>query len=258
MSIIKITGGLGNQLFQFAFGQYVAKTSKGKVKYELQTNIAMNNFTLRDFGLMNFDLDIDIAEPNDFKGLRFFSNGIFSRIERKLVQIFPIFNKSYFVENKLHRIIPNKDLKKDCYYDGYWQSYNYLEINKEYLRNHICLKRFSVGNEKLIDDMHMFNSVSLHVRRGDYISIKKNSSIYQICNLEYYKAAIHYIERKIPNPKFYVFSDDIEWAKKNFSESKFVFVEDNYPHVDMYLMSLCKNNIIATVVSMIWSCCSMV
>ena len=245
MVIIKITGGLGNQLFQYAFGQYVAKKLNLKVKYDLQTKISISTFTEREFALLYYNFDIEVAKPEDVKLLKIYSKGFCSRLKRKLVQKVPSLSKRYFVEDKLHNVIFDKELKDDCYYDGYWQSYKYLEINNEFLRNKICLKNFSIRNEKLKEKISFSNSISLHVRRGDYISIKKNSDIFHICNLNYYIAAIDLIEKKIIEPQYYIFSDDIEWAKANFVGSKFYFIEGNSPVEDMYLMSLCKHNIIA-------------
>lgn len=245
MIIVRVSGGLGNQLFQYAFGQYISKGLRVSVKYDLQTNLSLNNFTVRSFGLLNFELDIKVATPDDINSLRFFSSDFFSRFLRKLVQKFPLLSKSYFVEDKLHQILDNKILKDNCYYDGYWQSYVYPDINKDILIFQICLNKFSVGNEKLIERISSTNSISLHVRRGDYISIKKNNDIFHVCSIDYYRNAIELIENKVSNPQYFIFSDDIEWAKQNFIGSKFIFVEGNNPHIDMYLMSNCKNNIIA-------------
>lgn len=245
MVIIKITGGLGNQLFQYAFGQYVAKKLNLKVKYDLQTKISISNFTERELGLLNYNFRIEVAEPEYVKQMKFFSKGFCSRLERKLVQKVPSLSKRYFVEDELHKVILDKELRDDCYYDGYWQSFKYLEVNNEFLHNKIRSKNLSVGNEKLKEKISLSNSISLHVRRGDYISIKKNSDIFNICDLNYYLAAIDLIEQKIDEPQYYIFSDDIEWAKANFVELKFYFVEGNTPEEDLYLMSLCKYNIIA-------------
>ena len=245
MVIVKLFGGLGNQLFQYAFGQYMAKVLNVIVKYDLQTGLSMRNFTTREFELMNFDFDINVATIDEINGLKFLSSGFFSRLQRKLIQQFPVFSKNYFVEDISHKLLTDNELKDNCYYDGYWQSFHYLDINKDVLQSQICLKKFSIGNEELVDNINLKNSISLHVRRGDYISIKKNRDIFHICNLDYYKAAIDIIEQNVSDPQYYIFSDDIEWAKQNFIGSKFIFVEGNIPHIDMYLMSNCKNNIIA-------------
>jgi hypothetical protein len=93
------------------------------------------------------------------------------------------------------------------------------------------------------------NSVSIHVRRGDFFKNKKRIQRYgNICTNSYYKKAINIIKHKINDPIFLVFSDDIDWAKQNFTGSNFIFVDWNKgksSYRDMHLMSLCKHNIIA-------------
>ena len=86
MVIVKITGGLGNQLFQYAFGQYLSKLLKTDVKYDLQTNISMNNFSSRSFALLDFNFQVEVAKKEDVQRMKLFSNGLCSRFERKLTQ----------------------------------------------------------------------------------------------------------------------------------------------------------------------------
>lgn len=204
-----------------------------------------NAFTAREFGLLSFNFDIDYATADDISHLKLFSSGICSRIERKLVQKFPFLGKNYFVKNEMHGFLSDNCLRDNCYYDGYWQTYRYLEVSKDFLLSRICLNNFSTGNEFYLKQIMSTKSVSLHIRRGDYISIKKNSDIFHICTIEYFNKAIEFIEKNVLNPQFFVFSDDIEWAKLNFIGSKYTFVEGNKAQADMYLMSRCKHNIIA-------------
>ena len=88
-------------------------------------------------------------------------------------------------------------------------------------------------------------SISIHIRRGDYLSNTKNSKLYSVCDLKYYKNATEHFTKTYPNPVFYVFSDDIDWAKTNFTGGQFIFISGNRPSEDMYLMSRCRHNIIA-------------
>ena len=88
-------------------------------------------------------------------------------------------------------------------------------------------------------------SVGIHVRRGDYLNIPLYSGI---CDLPYYTRAIEYIKSKSKNPKFYIFSNDMEWCKINLPVENAVFVEANTginSIFDMILLSSCKYNIIA-------------
>ena len=103
-------------------------------------------------------------------------------------------------------------------------------------------------NADIAEKISQVNAVSLHVRRGDYISDKKNAFI-GVCTLDYYKTAIEKIKTQVDNPVFFVYSDDINWVKNNLVIDKTaVFVNHNRgqeSYNDMHLMSLCKHNIIA-------------
>lgn len=245
MVIVKITGGLGNQLFQYAFGQYLSKLLKTDVKYDLQTNISMNNFSSRSFALLDFNFQVEVAKKEDVQRMKLFSNGLCSRFERKLTQKLPTINKHFFIEDDLHEVLSIDKFNDDRYYDGYWQSFKYQENNNINVNKEIYSKYLSIVNSKLSEKISSCNSISIHIRRGDYISIKKNKDIFNICNMDYYLSAIEFIENKVIEPQYFVFSDDLEWAKTNFIGSKFIFIEGNSPTIDMFLMSLCKHNIIA-------------
>jgi len=93
----------------------------------------------------------------------------------------------------------------------------------------------------------MKNSCSIHIRRGDYTS-NVNSNIHGTCSLEYYKKATEYMQNKYKDIYYYIFSDDITWVKENLKLENAVYIESEekrIPHEDIYLMSLCSNNIIA-------------
>jgi hypothetical protein len=103
-------------------------------------------------------------------------------------------------------------------------------------------------NFEIIDKINSTNSVSIHIRRGDYIT-DKYASIYDgVCGVEYYDRAIKHILSKIENPIFFVFSDDCEWVKNNIDVPNANFIEWNLgknSYIDMFLMNQCKHNIIA-------------
>jgi len=253
MIIVKISGGLGNQLFQYTFGQYVAKKTNKDVVYDIQTDLRIANFTPRTLALLNFNLELNVATEKDIRKMRFFSKKSFQRIERKLVQLYPFLNKKYKVEKNFHSEFI-QDVKDNCYYDGYWQSFKYLDLNESLLRSQMVLDAYSLKNKaELIDRISNSQSVSIHIRRGDYISIKANSSIFNLCSLEYYSNAINYINSSFPNAQYYIFSDDIEWTKLHFIGDQYLFMDGNEPIEDLYMMSLCKHNIIANSTFSWWS-----
>ena len=131
------------------------------------------------------------------------------------------------------------------YYSGYWQD---LKFYKDLPKPQY--KHFDIGedNAKIKDLMRHTNSVSMHIRRGDYLESNTSKLMGGICTLDYYNKAIALVKTKIQTPVFFVFSDDIEWAKENFAKDNMHFIDWNTgkdSFFDMYLMSQCKAHIIA-------------
>jgi hypothetical protein len=246
MIVIKLNGGLGNQLFQYAFGRYLASLFKTNVKFDLQFNSNGENYTLRELGLTKFKIDLDIASHEEINNYKLFKNSYLSRFERKLSQLIPFINKRISVEKPFEKI---RSFRDNCYYDGYWQSENYFKPIKDIIRKDLTLNfDLDEANKKFATEISKSTtSISLHVRRGDYLSIESNAKIFNVCDLDYYLRAIEIVKEKIPSPIFYIFSDDIIWAKEIFKDNNFKIVDinPNNPNADMYLMSQCKHNIIA-------------
>lgn len=141
-------------------------------------------------------------------------------------------------------------LPKDCYLSGYWQSEKYFAAVEAQIRADFVFRQPLIGqNAELARQMEAVNSVSLHVRRGDYASNPKTTASHGLCSLDYYRGAIQYIGGRVRQPQFFIFSDDIEWVINNL-DVKFpcVYVQNNTgagSYNDMRLMSMCRNHIIA-------------
>ncbi|MFH6999047.1 alpha-1,2-fucosyltransferase [Flavobacterium sp. FlaQc-57] len=247
MIIVKLSGGLGNQLFQYSFGRFLSLKYKTELKFDPQLNIVASDFTPRLLGLSKYNIDLSFAEKDEARKYKFFKNDLLSKIERKLVQNLPFFNKRFVVE-KGFDIINKNNLIDNCYYDGYWQSHYYFDSIAKILENDLQLNfELSEANKEFEKEIKQTNSISLHIRRGDYLSIASNSKIYSICTQEYYQKAIDFFKQKFENPVFFVFSDDINWVNENFKGNVFKIVDINQddPSSDLYLMSKCKHNVIA-------------
>lgn len=247
MIIVKLSGGLGNQLFQYSFGRYLSLKHNTELKLDLKLNSKASDFTTRSLGLSKYNCDFTLVESNEIKRHKFFETGNLSRIERKINQVFPFFNKRYVVEKPFD--ILNKNLLiNDCYYDGYWQSEYYFKSIRNIIINDLQFNfNLNESNKLLVVGISNSMSVSLHIRRSDYLSVSSNAKIFSICTLKYYQDAMNYFNLKFEKPIFYIFSDDIAWVEENFVGENFVIVDVNQddPHLDMYLMSQCKHNIIA-------------
>jgi len=254
MEIIAFSGGLGNQMFQYAF--YLAKS-------KTSSDIAINTYSIYREGVKSgFELkELFGVQPPEQTSLSF-------RIIRKLL---------IFRERKNYRLICNLFLKfiqlfgikilkekgasqfsplyLNCqsgivYYFGFWQTPLYFQEIEDEIRTIYSFNanKLSAKSKELFPKIHAQESVSIHIRRGDFLS-DANKSIYaDICTFAYYSKAIAYISENVENPQFFIFSDDIEWAKKNLSLQNADYIDWNSgvnSWEDMFLISQCKHNIIA-------------
>lgn len=249
--IVFLQGGLGNQMFQYAF--YLVKKERGKNVIcdgtMLQISTQHNGFELESlFGIQ----DVVCC-----------TNKLFLRILYKF-----IVNRDFKWKEIVLKCLALCDLclvidsvpsvyrgdflncKNKSYYFGYWQSEKYFIHIRE-----LVLSTFQFDESKLSprtlgmrEQIEYENSVSLHVRRGDYLT-EQNSKLYGgICTVSYYEKAIDLLQKKTTNAVFYVFSNDVDWVKANLQIPNAIFVDWNMGKdswQDMYLMSKCKHNIIA-------------
>jgi len=239
MTIIKLKGGLGNQLFQYAFGRLIASRRGEELKIDKDIMTAEND-TYRLYGLGHFNIKAELANPVEVKAAKY-PYGLFSKAWRLVkAKVFRIYHVGY--ESRMLGT-------KASYLDGYFQSYKYLEPIRSELIQEISLKEdLNLKYADLVSEMKAVNSVAIHIRRGDYVNDAKTKAAHFVCDLAYYQKALALVKKKMANPVFYIFSDDINWAKDNLSaEEKIVFVSkpEMKDYEELMLMSCCRHNIIA-------------
>ena len=147
----------------------------------------------------------------------------------------------------------NPDILKSSrgitFYYGGWHHPDYFKDSKEAVLTYFNFNAEIDHTNKLLKmSIEKTNSVSIHIRRGDFLDENNINIFGDICNLFYYNEAINYINKKIINPTFFIFSNDLDWVKENLQITNVIYVDCNSGNnswKDMYLMSLCKNNIIA-------------
>lgn len=248
MICVQLNGGLGNQMFQYAFGKTLA--TKYKTELILDTSRLINNktgITYRSLELDIFKINLQEASKNDIKRLK----PLFYRIANVLAfkaGYLGIQTSKYFIEKGFSFNSSIYKIGKDCFLTGYWQSYRYFENIESLIREEFKFPQvFDKDNHRLTKIEHE-NSISLHVRRTDFVN-NKYHDIHGTCSIEYYEKAAEYIANKVSRPCFFIFSDDIEWARANLNLNyPCEFVSGNIgkqSYIDMQLMSLCKHNIIA-------------
>lgn len=249
MIITNLIGGLGNQMFQYA----AAKSISVKYNTPLLLDIdGFNNYTLHNgFELKRvFNISAEIAskaEKNQVLGI--YSSEIIRKLLKrlnfgKLIPSFLVLEPSFKYWPKIINV------PLDCYLDGYWQSDKYFKEIEGVIRSDFNFQiPLSDENRYLASIIENSNSISLHIRRGDYAKDLKTLSTHGLCSIDYYDSAIGYILGKIQSPYFFIFSDDIDWAKENIKlDFPCLFINNNVrenSYVDMQLMSMCKHNIIA-------------
>jgi hypothetical protein len=235
MIIVKLHGGLGNQMFQYAFSKNLAKVRGESIAFVDDT---LNGVTKRKYELSYFNIKPKFVDKKKATELdKLYKNKTPKIIRRFLKQ--PKYLVDCYLDKNLF-VFDKKVYKTDKkYFVGYWQNEKYFnEIRKELLKDFTSKKNIT---KKLKQ-----NSVSIHIRRGDYIKNPQVKQAHGACDMNYYKTAINLIEDKVENPFFYVFSDDIVWCKKNFKFLKNVeFISNKQPYMDIVLMSKCEHNIIA-------------
>lgn len=247
MVIINLIGGLGNQLFQYAAASSLAKRSGRKLVLDISE---FDMYQLHQLGLKHFNVLFDIADTKLMNNIK--SGAQKSLIERALnkagiyFSAFRYYYEPFFPVD--HKLLNQK--KGSVYVKGYFQSEKYFTDNIVNIREELkIITPPSAANIEVLDKISACNAVSLHVRRGDYVTDPEALRYHGVCDLQYYHHAVAFMAKEVNNPVFFVFSDDITWAKENIKvdyETHFVDINDadtNYE--DLRLMSSCKHHIVA-------------
>jgi hypothetical protein len=242
--IVEITGGLGNQFFQYATGRALALSLRCELL--LDTSFYEHQ-SLRKFELSGFNIKARKATNTEIikaGGGR----DIITRLIHKLglgKYLFPKYVRELASFNYLSKV---QNSSSGTYLKGYWQNANYFNIIKKELYLELNPDEpFSLICMSFAREIANSESVSIHVRRGDYVEDENVANIHGLCTMEYYKRAILHIKNHIENPVFYVFSDDIGWCKDNFEFlSGVTFIENTNSAIeDLQLMKLSRHNIVA-------------
>ena len=258
--IIYMDGGLASQMSAYAFYKYLeTRGLNSEIDFVWYRRMGMDRYKLKEV----FDIDVTVYEGS-FKYDVYISKNTAARILRrtKLLTLLitaglipklyytvkPVWGGNIFNVDDL----PDEtfDLSKELYFWGYWPFGEYLDEIRETLLSEFSFPKLTESeNIVLAEDIASNNSVSIHVRRGDYLNYK---DVYADVSINYYKDAAEYIDKVVKNPKFYVFSDDIQWCQSEFEKLGLTYRNTIYitwnhadkSYRDMQLMSLCKNNII--------------
>lgn len=235
MIITKLIGGLGNQMFQYAAGRQIAVANNTQLKLDITGYDHQVGITPREYGLGVFNIQAAPAGK--------------SEIWRHRLTM-AILRHHKIQQKDIHNIRQFLTLPDNSYLEGYWGSEKYFSDIEDIIRKDFTPKnKPDKATIELIQRIKNCNSVSVHVRRSDYVMDKKTHDFHGVCGLGYYKKSILLITKKVTNPSFFIFSDDPNWCKVNLRlQSSTIYVTHNLgnkDYEDVRLMSTCKHNIIA-------------
>ena len=289
MIILRITSGLGNQMFQYAFYTLLEKKYKNTEilcdtrwfntnhegrKYELEkifSGVEGSDFEIKKAPLLK-TIKLSGKVPNLFNGKlgkafekfrrypnRLLKNNLLAKRTPYILDQLngdlddKVSDKSDPVETPFYNKIMNLDIENDYFISGFFIEEKYYSKVLDDVKKRFVFPEFNEEhNKKYAELITNSNSVSIHVRRGDYLSDLYKDT-FMTLGREYYENAINYIKSNVckenEDIKFFIFSDDAEFVKKEFDwiENKIIVTENtgDLSFRDMQLMSLCRHNIIA-------------
>ena len=235
---VKIYGGLGNQLYQYALGKALAVHHSTLCKLDLRE---FETYKLHRYSLSHFQIPEYLMEDSEFLQI---DDPQRRKWYKRRGKIPMVREKSFHLDDEIRRGPAH------AYFDGYWQSFRYFEEIRPILLQEISVKYAPSGeNLEWLKQIRSGESVALHVRRGDYASNPTTQKFHGLCSAEYYQEACFRISARVKQPVFYIFSDDPSWVKQEFDylENK-KYVDNNTPlfnYEDLRLMSACHHQIIA-------------
>jgi len=253
MIIQHIIGGLGNQMFQFSAGRALSLTKGVPLKLEIKDLI---DYSLHHgFELDRiFNMEVNYATDKD---LQLIIGWRRQESIRRLLQKRYLPKLGDWVRGKRFVVEPQTSwwpgltaVPEECYLVGYWQSEKYFKHMSDVIRSDFSFSG-SLGdcNAALAAKIDSCNAVSLHVRRGDYVANPLTLATHGLCSLDYYQRAVNHIAAHVEKPVFFIFSDDVHWARENLSLNfPCNYVSQNSgteSYNDMRLMTFCRHNIIA-------------
>jgi hypothetical protein len=253
MIIVRLMGGLGNQMFQYAAARRLSLRHGVDVVFDGSCfDNCPEGDTPRQYQLGMLAITARFATPLEIAEISGLYRSIWQKLSVGMRRFTGIarYPTNLFREPSEHFCPDVLNLPDNVYLIGYWQSEKYFTDVANVIREELTIKAKPVGeNRKLADQISNTESIAVHFRRGDYVTSVKTASYHGVVPLKYYYRALDYLQKKVKNPHLFVFSDDHQWVLDNV---EFPVPAENVIHnpselgcEDIRLMSLCKHNIIA-------------
>ncbi|EJN00872.1 alpha-1,2-fucosyltransferase [Herbaspirillum sp. YR522] len=249
MIATRLIGGLGNQMFQYAAGRALALRVGSPLLLDVS---GFANYELRRYELDGFRIDATAASAQQLARLGVNATPGTSLLARVLRKVWPQPADRILREASFTYDARIEQASAPVYLDGYWQSERYFARIRQHLLDEFTLKGdWGSDNAAMAAQIATAGAgaVSLHVRRGDYVSNAHTAQYHGVCSLDYYRDAVAHIGGRVEAPHFFVFSDDHEWVRENLQighPATFVQINSaDHGIYDMMLMKSCRHHIIA-------------
>lgn len=244
--VVRLMGGLGNQLFQYAAARALALDRDADLYLDIRW---FTGETSRNFELDQFAIEANLLReggPPRYPGPR---DGIRPRLARRVGRLIAPSDQPQIVQESLgDDLHSTPQREKDVYLIGYWQSPHLFMNHWRTIRDELRpSKPLSDRTQELMEQMRDRTSVAVHVRRGDFVERPEIARIHHVCDPAYYSTAIARVVSMINQPTFFVFSDDTEWAGQHVRHRAAVYVDhpERSSYEDLMAMTACKAHIIS-------------
>lgn len=247
MIITRLFGGLGNQMFQYAVGRALSITHEQVLKLDVEDLSAKTSHYGYELNRV-FGIDAPLADAEDFRAVLGWQRTLRKVLARRAFR--GITGGRIVQEPHFHYWPAVRSVSLPCYLAGYWQSELYFHDVSSALRSDfVFAQTISRESELVLSDIEGCNSVSVHVRRGDYAANARILAVHGMCSPDYYSRAATYIAERTESPTFFLFSDEPDWVAENIrlpGRTELVNVNRGLSSCnDMMLMSRCRHHIIA-------------
>ena len=248
MIVVRLIGGLGNQFFQYAVARHLAEIHRTVLKLDIS---GFETYKLHKYSLWPFNIQENFASLEEVASLTVRKQGIVERVVTRVLRRPPKSAPTHIREKEKFCFDPDiLNLSDDVYLDGSWQSGKYFADIEAVIRQEFTVKTPPAGkNKALTEQIASCESVSLHIRRGDFVSDSHTNQVHGTCDLDYYFRCVEYLTQTVQNPQFFIFSDEPEWARDNlklsYPSTPVNHNEADKNYEDLRLMSQCKYHIIA-------------
>jgi hypothetical protein len=244
MNYIKLIGGLGNQLFQFAYAYDLHKKGK-KVKLDISE---FKHYKLHKLSIQNLKINLQFAKLKEVKKFYIFNNIFITHyiksFSKKLYIILNYIVNQSLIKYEFFKFSNLKDL--NCLHDGYWQGEKFLKQNRKELIKQVQIKRSKLKHKEILNEISQRkNSIAIHIRI--YSKFQNEHKFHGNISSDYINRAIKKIESRVANPFYFVFSNSGDWVSKNLKikGTNFKIITGFRDYEDLISISRCKHQIIS-------------